>query len=331
MAHLKGNKKYDIFSCNGTMEKKLNELIIRSGIHFSRHERNVEEEIIGSEVFGIISFFRPHDIPEIVSKSPYNIGFTGFDMYREWLATNRYKENKLKIAAYLRLSGNTDKPAEIIICCRKGSMYDPNKIRKRGKVIGLNEGLIDRKGVIVHAEYPAIAKKYFKNARVVFSAGSTEAKIAKGLAHYGVVVKDTGRSLKASGLVVAKILFESPIILLAKKISPEIKMFSERLMGAIEAEKYVMLEMHVPELTVEEVLKILPAMRTPTIYKLHQSNGEKAVEGDWFSVKTVVGEKKMLDLQIELVKLGATDFVEYKMNLVIRNPEIRNKRFKGKV
>ena len=81
------------------------------------------------------------------------------------------------------------------------------------------------------------------------------------------------------------------------------------LKGALAAESKVGLKMNVAEEDTEALLKVLPAMRAPTVSPL-QGTG-------WRAVDTVIDEDIVRDLIPELKRAGACDIIEYPLNKVI--------------
>ena len=81
------------------------------------------------------------------------------------------------------------------------------------------------------------------------------------------------------------------------------------LKGAILAQDKVGLKMNVAKRDLAKVLKILPALKTPTISNLSD-------EG-WYDVETIIDEVVVRELIPELKKAGANGIIEYPLNKVI--------------
>lgn len=79
--------------------------------------------------------------------------------------------------------------------------------------------------------------------------------------------------------------------------------------SVLTARKRVMLEMNIPEENAEEIISSLPCMKSPTVAKLF---GEKG-----YSAKIVVQKSELSTLLPKLMKLGATDILEYDINKVL--------------
>ncbi len=67
--------------------------------------------------------------------------------------------------------------------------------------------------------------------------------------------------------------------------------------------------MNLQEKDLSKVLKILPAMKKPTISPLTQKG--------WLALETVIDEKVVRDLIPRLKKAGAEGIIEYSLNKVI--------------
>jgi len=81
------------------------------------------------------------------------------------------------------------------------------------------------------------------------------------------------------------------------------------LKGAIEAIERVGLMMNVPKARLDRVLKVLPALGTPTISTLADEN--------WMAINTIVQESMVTELVPKLSSAGAKAIVEYPLNKII--------------
>lgn len=159
-------------------------------------------------------------------------------------------------------------------------------------------------------------KKKGIEADVEFSWGATEAKVSSGLVDAIVELTETGSSLRANNLRIVETLCYSTTQFIANKKSWNDKTKREKienivmmLQGAIQAEGKVGLKMNVREGDLKKVLKILPAMKNPTISHLSK--------GGWVDVDTVIDEKTAKVLIPKLRRVGASGIIEYPLNKVI--------------
>jgi len=152
-------------------------------------------------------------------------------------------------------------------------------------------------------------------ADVEFSWGATEVK-PPILADAIVDVSETGSSLRANNLKILHVVLESTPRFIANHdaLNDDWKQSKvERLLmllnGAIAAATRVSLSMNVPRKSLEGVLKLLPALSTPTVSTLADEN--------WVDVTTVVEEKQVRELVPALHLAGARGIIELPINKII--------------
>ena len=81
------------------------------------------------------------------------------------------------------------------------------------------------------------------------------------------------------------------------------------LKGAMAAEGKVGLMMNVRKADLPAVLKILPALQTPTISSLS--------DPEWADVNTIIDENTVRQIVPQLKQAGARGIVEYPLNKII--------------
>jgi ATP phosphoribosyltransferase len=152
-------------------------------------------------------------------------------------------------------------------------------------------------------------------ANVEFSWGATEVK-PPILADAIVDVSETGSSLRANNLKILHVVLESTPRFIANRRSLEdawkqgkIDRLLMLLRGAIAAATRVLLAMNAPCGRVDEILKILPALATPTVSTL--------ADPDWVDLSTVVEEKRVRELMPRLYEAGARGIIEVPINKII--------------
>jgi len=177
----------------------------------------------------------------------------------------------------------------------------------------------DLEGKIIATELVEVTKKYFAdrgvNVRVEFSWGATEVKPPM-LADAIVEVTETGSSLKANHLKIIDTVMESETHLIANKAAlddawkrEKIDQIAVMLRGAIDAQSQVGLMLNVKREDLEQVLAVLPALNSPTISQLSNS--------EWVAVNTIVEERVARDVIPKLKAARATGIVEYPLNKVV--------------
>ena len=83
------------------------------------------------------------------------------------------------------------------------------------------------------------------------------------------------------------------------------------LKGALNAEEKVGLKLNVHKKNLSAIMKILPAMKKPSVsYLLGEGK-------TWMAIEVVIDEKKVRELVPKLKEKGAIDIIEYPLNKVI--------------
>ncbi len=178
----------------------------------------------------------------------------------------------------------------------------------------------DLRGKRIATELVGVTRRYLKrkkvNAVVEFSWGATEAKLATGLVDAIVELTETGATIAANNLRIIDTLCTSTTQLIANKQScrdawkmRKIEDLSLLLRAAVEAEEKVGLKMNLRKADLNKILKILPAMKKPTVSGLSQPG--------WLALETVIDEKIVRSLIPQLKKAGAEGIIEYSLNKVI--------------
>ncbi len=177
----------------------------------------------------------------------------------------------------------------------------------------------DLAGKIIATELVQATKNYFaqKNVpvKVEFSWGATEVK-PPTLADAIVEVTETGSSLKANRLRIVETVLESNTQLIANTGAwkdsakrQKIENIAMMLQGAIAAQGRVGLMLNVPTLAMPQVLKVLPALNSPTVSPLS--------DPAWVAVNTIIDETMARDIIPKLKAAGGTGIVEYPLNKVV--------------
>jgi len=178
----------------------------------------------------------------------------------------------------------------------------------------------DLRGKRVATELVNVTEDYFKkkkvNAKVEFSWGATEAKVGTKVVSAIVELTETGASLKANHLRIIDTLCESTTQLIANQnawkdhwVRQKIENIALLLNGALVAEEKVGLKMNLAKKNLNHILKLLPAMKKPTLSNLSG--------GGWVALETVVEEKTARTLIPKLKQAGAEGIIEYPLNKVI--------------
>ena len=177
----------------------------------------------------------------------------------------------------------------------------------------------DLEGKIIATELVEATKRYLARngvtAKVEFSWGATEVK-PPVLADAIVEVTETGSSLRSNKLRIVETIMESNTQLIANVDSwkddakrrklEDIRMLLE---GAISALGKVGLWLNVEQKNLDAVLKVLPALKTPTVSHLSDSS--------WVAVHTILDETTVRTFLPRLKEAGAQGIVEYPLNKIV--------------
>jgi ATP phosphoribosyltransferase len=177
----------------------------------------------------------------------------------------------------------------------------------------------DLQGKIIATELVATTKRYLSRngvtAKVEFSWGATEVK-PPVLADAIVEVTETGSSLRANKLRIVETILESNTRLIANKTSwadswkrGKLEDLKLLLDGAIAALGKVGLMLNVHKDNLETVLKVLPALKRPTVSHLS--------DGEWLAVNTILDECTVRSIIPRLKQAGGEGIVEYPLNKIV--------------
>jgi len=164
----------------------------------------------------------------------------------------------------------------------------------------------DFEGKRIATSYPNTVKNYLKdngvNADLHIISGSVEIAPNIGLADAICDIVSSGSTLFKNNLKEVEVMLKSEAVLaVSPEISEERKELLEKLQFRIQSvlrarqSKYVLL--NAPNDKLEEVINLLPGMRSPTVLPL-------AEEG-WSSVHTVINKDKFWEVIDELKQAGA--------------------------
>ena len=144
--------------------------------------------------------------------------------------------------------------------------------------------------------------------------GSVEIAPAAGIADAIFDIVSSGGTLVSNGLKEVERVFESEAVLIANRnLTEEEREVLNELLFRIESErvsrgkKYLL--MNIPTASLDEAVKILPAMRSPTVMPL-------AVEG-WCSLHSVVDSADLWDKVRQLKAIGAEGILVLTLDKII--------------
>ena len=244
-----------------------------------------------------ILLMRAQEIPRYVSEGVLDAGISGLD----WILENDADVVEVADMVY---SKSTAAPTKLVLAVPENS--DIKEIK-------------DLEGKRVATELVNVTKKYLLDhgvtALVEFSWGATEVKVPH-LVDAIADITETGSSLIANKLRILATILESTTKLHANRDAwndpwkkEKLENLSILLKGALLARSKVCLKMNAPEEALSAILRVLPAMKQPTISKL--------VDSKWVAIETVLDEIQARNLIPELKSAGAQDIIEYTLSKVI--------------
>lgn len=245
-----------------------------------------------------VRILRPQEIPSYVEEGLFDLGITG----RDWVEET---ESDIVSLGELKYSKATALPIKVVVAVAGDSPVQ--------RVEDLPHDLR------VSTEYPELTKRFFASkgirADIRLSYGASEAKIPD-IADCIVDITETGRALRAAGLRIIGEILQSYTEVVANKAAYEdpakrhaMAQLMTLLNGTLDARGRVLVKMNVARGQLDEVLALLPAMKSPTVNELAGDGG--------FAVETVVSKTQINRLIPDLVDAGATGILEMPISKII--------------
>jgi ATP phosphoribosyltransferase len=245
-----------------------------------------------------VRILRPQEIPRYVSNGLFDVGITG----RDWIEETGADVVTL---SELHYSKATARPIRMVLAVAGDSTV--------ASVTDLPDG------VRVHSEYPELTRRYFEkhgvDAAVTLSYGATEAKIPE-IADAVVEITETGRALRAAGLKIIDTVLTSYTELIANPESyadPEKRQAMDEIQtllnGALEARGRVLVKLNVDAARLDDVVSLLPSLKSPTVSKLFGEDG--------YAVEAVVAKSEINTLIPALKNHGATGIIELPISKIV--------------
>ena len=238
-----------------------------------------------------VLYLRDDDIPQVVANGTAALGIVGLNEVAE-------RGCDVDVVTKLGFGG-----CRISLAIPKADEY---------------QGVEYFQGKRIATSYPAILGKFLREqgveAEMEVITGSVEIAPAAGIADAIFDIVSSGGTLVTNGLKEVERVFESEEVLIANKnLSAEDKELLDELLFRIESErvsrgkKYLL--MNIPTASLDEAVKILPAMRSPTVMPL-------AVEG-WCSLHSVVDATDLWDKVRQLKAIGAEGILVLTLDKII--------------
>ncbi len=271
----------------GSLFEPTLDLFEKAGYHIHGADRSYRPSIDDAELQ--IRLIRAQEIGRYVDHGFLDCGITGLD----WIAENGAD---VHVVCDLQYSRATSNPTRWVLVVPNDSpiksVKDLEGKRIAAEAVGIVERYLEKNGV---------------KAEVEFSWGATEVKVPE-LVDAIVDITETGSSLRANNLRIVDVLMESYPQFIAKRESwddpwkrSKIERIAVLLRGALMARGMVGLKLNLQESALQEVLSLLPSLRTPTVAHL-------AMEG-WVALEVVLTELQVRELIPRLKELGAEGII----------------------
>ena len=279
----------------GSLQAATAELFQKAGYKIQFSSRSYFPTIDDPEIH--CTLIRAQEIPRYVQDGKLDCGLTGHD----WVVEN---QAKVVESSELIFSKVSRRPVRWVLAVPENSdIREPKDLegkRIATEVVGLTTRWLASHGV---------------TAQVEFSWGATEVK-PPHLADAIVDVTETGSSLRANNLRIVAEILESTTRFISSESAfadpwKKAKMEDLLLMlkGALAAEGKVGMMMNVKRSDLDQVLKVLPALQTPTISSLS--------DAQWVDVNTILDESLVRRIVPALRAAGARGIVEYPISKII--------------
>lgn len=277
----------------GRIQEKVQRLLERTGMAVSGTSRSYRPACADEGIE--IKVLKPQNVPEMVALGRHDCGFTG----RDWVL-----EQGSDVIELLDLGFD---PVTIVAAVPE-EMAD-------------SYAKLDRK-LVLASEYRKLAMDYIEKKKLdavfVQAYGATEALPPED-ADMIIDNTATGSTLRTNRLAVVDELMKSTTRFICNRDAYENDpgkraRLDEMVMlmkSTLEADKRRLLEMNVPTDKFEALIKDLPCMKAPTVAELQGGQG--------FAVKIALPAADVCEWIPRLIKAGATDILEYKLEKIVVN------------
>ena len=226
-----------------------------------------------------VLFLRDDDIPQSVASGVADIGVVGENEFEE-------RQEDAQIVSRLGFS-----KCRLSLAIPKAESYS---------------GLEWFDGRKIATSYPGILRRFLDKNNIKSDihviTGSVEISPGIGLSDAIFDIVSSGSTLVHNNLKEVEVVMQSEALLIGNKNMDDEKqailnemLFRFESVRAAQAKKYVM--MNAPKDKIEEITKVLPGMKSPTVIPLS--------DPDWCAIHTVLDEKRFWEIIGKLKELGA--------------------------
>ncbi len=236
-------------------------------------------------------YLRDDDIPGVVCDGAADLGIVGF---------NEIAESRADVVVIRKLGFGK---------CRI-SLAVPKEVDY--------PGLSWFQGRSIATSYPSVLKKFLSeqgiSAQIREIKGSVEIAPAAGIADAIFDIVSSGGTLVSNGLREVEVVLESEAVLIGRK---DVESGKQKLIESIlfrfdavresRGKKYIL--MNIPSDKLEDAMRLLPSMRSPTVMPL-------ALDG-WCSIHSVVDDSDLWHTVESLKQIGAEGILILNLDKVI--------------
>ncbi len=282
----------------GSLEKPTLQLFEEADLRVERSSSVDYKASIDDPRIDEVRILRPQEIPAYVAEGLFDVGIAG----RDWVEETA---SDVVILGELKYSKASSRPFKIVLAVPQDSpVADVSDLPQ---------------GVRVSTEYPELARRFFEKhsieADIRLSYGATEAKVPD-IVDCIVDGTETGRAMRAAGLKIVGEVLTSYTALVANPraaADPEKRHAMDQIKtlldGVMEARGKVLVKLNVSREDRDQVIAILPAMKTPTVSELFGDGG--------YAIETVVAKDTINTLIPALKDAGATDIIELALAKIV--------------
>jgi ATP phosphoribosyltransferase len=258
---------------SGRLYEESIKLLKECGIEVA-HSKN-QLRVLASNFDLEIFFLRDDDIPQYVADKVADIGIVGQNV----LVESGYEVNTVEALGFGK--------CRLSIAVGKNEKYDSIQFLQNKKIA---------------TSYPVLLQKHLNQqniqAEIHVISGSVEIAPKIGLADAICDLVSSGSTLFMNELKEVESIFSSQAVLIAnKELGDNENMLLQKLLFRIravrKASKFKYILLNAPNEKLNDIYKLLPSMRSPTVLPL--------AETGWSSVHSVVAEKDFWN-KIELLK-----------------------------
>jgi ATP phosphoribosyltransferase len=282
----------------GSLERATLTLFEAADLNVRRSSQVEYKASIADPRIDEVRILRPQEIPRYVADGLFDLGIAG----RDWVEET---ESDVVVLGELEYSKASANPFRIVVAVADDSPWD--------KVEDLPDG------VKVSTEYPGLTRRFFAErgvrADVRLSYGATEAKVPD-IVDCVVDGTETGRALRAANLRIIGEVLPSFTALIANPAShaepakrQAMLQLKVLLDGVLEARGKVLVKLNVGADRLADVIRLVPAMKAPTVSELFGQGG--------YAVETVVAKSVINTLIPALKDAGATDIIELPLAKIV--------------